>query len=264
MAGETAAVDGALSSPSPAAAAISVVEVVSGALVLPESVRVVMRDDGIMCICTPGKKRDAGDMLKIQQMNTFIWVHMPCEPLQAEMSKEAASKFEEVLYRTKHAHEDPDEMRVLTEKMLAITLNPDATEQQLKSLRNVTEKFHCDGPCRGSFDHMEWFWCHLCCGWQHNECMLFGDEGDKGRRICNPCYLNHMLHEEEQEAWRKERLAKAAMDALSFLRTFRDPDYYHHLLTWQDRGEQAKVASQFLAKFLYKVSPPLSIPKERR
>ena len=217
-----------------------------------------------MCICEPGTKRHPVDMLKIQQSNSFIWVHMKCQPLRAEMSKEAASTFDEVVYRTEHAHEDPDEMRVLTEKMLAVTLDPNPTEQQLKALRNVTTKFHCDGPCRGSFDHDQWFWCHLCCGWQHTECMLFGDEGDKGRQICNPCYLNHMLHEEEQEAWRKTRLAKAAMDALAFLQTYRDEKKCkHHLLTWH-RDEQAKFASQFLAKFLYKVSPSLSIPKKRR
>lgn len=244
--------DGAASSP-PAAAhdyqQYEAMDVVSRVYVMPDAFRVKKHDDDIMCVCASGTERHPKDMLKIRQGNHFIWVHMPCQPFLAEISEATASTLKVALYRTQQTTRNEHDVKALTEQMLATSLNPNPTERQLKQVRNLTSTFHCDGACRGSTDHAAFFWCHLCCAWQHRECMLFGDEGDKGRPICNPCYIDHMIHEKEYEAWQKKRLVQAALDALDFIRNFKD----HHLLTWHPH-QQAKFARKFLAKMLFKVS----------
>ncbi|CAK1364031.1 hypothetical protein CB0940_04003 [Cercospora beticola] len=179
-----------------------------------------LRDDAIMCACPSEVRRDTKDIAKIQTGSTFTWIHVPCKPLLAQVSEASTAMANMILDRAAQSTGDTDDMQTLPEKLLATTLGPNKTQQQLQKVRNLTSTFRCDGPCRGSTDYNDYYWCQECYGWQHKPCMLFGD-GDVGRPVCNVCYNNAMAHKEEIERWQKKRLAQAGLEALRFIR---DPE----------------------------------------
>ncbi|GIZ43232.1 hypothetical protein CKM354_000646400 [Cercospora kikuchii] len=179
-----------------------------------------LRDDAIMCACPPGVPRNTADIAKIQTGNTFTWIHVPCKPLLAQVSEASTAMANMILDRAAQSTGDTDDMQTLPEKLSATTLGPNTTQQQLQKVRNLTSTFRCDGPCRGSTDYGDYYWCQECYAWQHKPCMLFGN-GDVGRPVCNVCYVNVMTHKEEIERWQKKRLAQAGLEALRFIR---DPE----------------------------------------
>lgn len=209
----------------------------------PRSLRIAQHDSNIKCACPPGTKRVAKDLIKIRADNTVTWYHMPCRPFLFATSETAITSSETLLRYSTSAAETPGDIHVLAERMLGNALGPNASEKQLQKIRNITSEFRCDGPCRGSTSRKDYFWCYLCYAWQHRPCMLFGDEGDCGRPVCNPCYIHAMMHEDDRNLWQSKRLAQAAAEALRFIRDSEN----------KGKVDQFVFANKFLAAFLSKV-----------
>ncbi|USW54510.1 hypothetical protein Slin15195_G078290 [Septoria linicola] len=206
------------------------------------SLQISQHDSNIKCVCPPGMKRNAKDLIKIQTDNAITWYHAPCRPFLSAISEAAIAASETLLRDSSSANEASGDMHVLTERMLTTALGPNVSEKQLQKIRNITSKFRCDGPCRGSTNRRDYFWCHLCYAWQHKPCMLFGDEGDRGRPVCNLCYVHAMMHQDDRDLWQSKRLAQAAAEALQFIRDSES----------KGKIDQLAFAAKFLAAFLSK------------
>lgn len=135
------------------------------------------------------------------------------------------------------------------ERLAAKMLGPEATAEQRLKLKHFTSEFHCDGPCRGSTKIDDYLLCKKCCAWQHKNCMLYGEEGDVGRPVCNRCFMISLARRGNTVRWQRKQLVQAVQEAWMF---FKDPTNRHQ--AWR-----RAYARRFLAAFFLKVSQNISL-----
>lgn len=207
------------SSPPPAGTTTPPSPAPAGGVRLPSAggtpVALTLRDGAIVCVCPPGVKRLTRDLVKIVKDNQVSWFHLPCVG-NAPIKRSDALTF----------------------------LGPSPSASMLQRAQNFAQKFICDGCSCEQKSLADFFMCRKCCSWQHGECMIFGEKGDKGGPVCNLCYINFLLNQEEIVKWQRRRLLLVAQEALEFLL---DDDTLHDL-------ESREFCMRFFRGFMRQVS----------
>jgi hypothetical protein len=177
-----------------------------------------MRDPAIQCACLDGTSRPTKEMVLASASGGLTWMHI-CKAPARKFSVAAEAKVQEMVqFASKNVGISAESDRAQLRKLLEEVIGPNRTDEERRKIEHYISKYRCDGPCTGSKNLKDWINCKECWSWQHVECMLYGEKGDRGGPVCNHCYMNFLLHQDECIAWQKKRLAQAALEAWGFIR----------------------------------------------
>lgn len=196
------------------------------------SFQTTLRDPTIHCTC--GTTRPPKEELVFAGHGELSpsWVHIACHP-------RAAAAPLQVDLTTQIATGSKGSKLALDTIILGMA-GPQPTREQVIKIKNFRTRFHCDGPCTGSTKIVDFFLCRKCCGWQHKECMLYGDAPQEKNPVCNRCYVSFIVHHDEVVGAQRRQLVRAVTSAFEYLM---DPDHEHE--AWR-RGRCIQLVSQFL------------------
>lgn len=220
----------------------------------PTPIFILPRDPSIQCTCSILVQRLAKDLdMVVTKDKGITWLHRPCQPhsAKAKVMSENEGTAPAPVDDDVNMEDAPQEGAATSNSdnrpapALSSFLGANPSPDMRTKVKNFTGKFICDGPCEHvSKTLQDYSMCKKCLAWQHNECMLYGEEGDHGGPVCNHCYMNFLAHHEEIDRWQRRRLMEAVQETFMFLV---DPETEHEV--W--RREWCK---KFMQRFFHTVS----------
>lgn len=179
-----------------------------------------LRDPLIDCSCPTGTLRLSNDLLLcLDKTKGPTWSHLPCKSLLPELSvKEVWSEHQDLWLATQTATRLVfNEQTLPIPRLQRLQMLGRLSDEDRARLNRIASTFRCDGPCKGSEQIADYFWCKKCFGWQHKDCMLYGETGDKGGPVCNHCFMNFLLHFDEIKRWQRLRQLEVIHEAWNYL-----------------------------------------------